>query len=33
MITRAGFPPIYLNPINFEAMYEQQLAQKGQALN
>ncbi len=32
IITRAGFPPIYLNPINFEAMYEQQLVQK-QVLN
>ncbi|EGY51828.1 protein-export chaperone SecB [Neisseria shayeganii] len=25
-ITRAGFPPVLLAPINFEAMYEQQQA-------
>ncbi|MBH5330285.1 protein-export chaperone SecB [Eikenella sp. S3360] len=25
-ITRAGFPPVVLAPINFEAMYEQQQA-------
>ena len=25
-ITRAGFPPVVLMPINFEAMYEQQQA-------
>lgn len=26
MITRAGFPPVHLSEINFQAMYEQQLA-------
>jgi preprotein translocase subunit SecB len=25
--TRAGFPPVHLAPINFEALYQQQLAQ------
>ena len=25
-VTRAGFPPVHLNPINFEAIYQQQLA-------
>ena len=24
MVTRAGFPPVLLNPINFEALYMQQ---------
>ena len=24
-ITRAGFPPVHLDPINFEALYQQQL--------
>jgi preprotein translocase subunit SecB len=24
---RAGFPPVQLAPINFEALYQQQLAQ------
>lgn len=28
LITRAGFPPLYLAPINFDALYEQQLAQQ-----
>jgi len=27
MVTRAGFPPVLLNPINFEALYAQQLQQ------
>ena len=27
LITRAGFPPVHLAEINFQAMYEQQLAQ------
>jgi preprotein translocase subunit SecB len=27
VITRAGFPPVLLAPINFEALYQQQLAQ------
>lgn len=26
-ITRAGFPPVHLAPINFEALYQQQLAE------
>jgi preprotein translocase subunit SecB len=26
-VTRAGFPPVHLAPINFEAIYQQQLAQ------
>jgi preprotein translocase subunit SecB len=25
-IGRAGFPPVHLNPINFEALFQQQLA-------
>ena len=28
---RAGFPPVHLAPINFEALYQQQLAQAGAA--
>ena len=28
-ITRAGFPPVHLAEINFQAMYEQQQAQQG----
>lgn len=28
-ITRAGFPALYLQPVNFEAMYMQQRAQAG----
>lgn len=28
LITRAGFPPFYLAPINFDALYEQQMAQQ-----
>ncbi|OGV71961.1 MAG: protein-export chaperone SecB [Methylophilales bacterium RIFCSPHIGHO2_02_FULL_57_10] len=28
MVTRAGFPPVLLNPINFEALYAQQLQQQ-----
>lgn len=33
IITRAGFPPVHLAEINFQAMYESQLAQQanGQA--
>ncbi len=27
LVTRAGFPPVYLAEINFQAMYEQQQAQ------
>lgn len=30
MIQRAGFPPVHLTEINFQAMYEQQQAQKEQ---
>jgi preprotein translocase subunit SecB len=26
-VTRAGFPPVHLAPINFEALYAQQLSQ------
>ncbi len=26
MVTRAGFPPVILNPVNFEALYHQQNA-------
>jgi protein translocase subunit secB len=32
VITRAGFPPVHLAEINFQAMYEQQQAQQ-QAAN
>jgi preprotein translocase subunit SecB len=28
LVTRAGFPPVLLNPINFEALYMQQLQQQ-----
>ena len=28
---RAGFPPVHLAPINFEALYQQQIAQAAQA--
>jgi preprotein translocase subunit SecB len=31
LITRAGFPPVHLAEINFQAMYEQQQAQQQQA--
>ncbi|MFH1043782.1 MAG: protein-export chaperone SecB [Pseudomonadota bacterium] len=32
IIVRAGFPPVYLAPVNFEALYLQRLQQtKGQA--
>src|SRR4051794_25383490 len=27
-VGRAGFPPVHLAPINFEALYQQQLAQQ-----
>ena len=30
-VTRAGFQPIVLQPVNFEAMYMQRLQQQGQA--
>jgi preprotein translocase subunit SecB len=29
-VTRAGFPPVHLAPINFEALYQQQLAAQAQ---
>ncbi|MDE2343573.1 MAG: protein-export chaperone SecB [Betaproteobacteria bacterium] len=25
LVTRAGFPPVMLNPVNFEALYQQRL--------
>ncbi len=31
LINRAGFPPVLLAPINFEALYQQQLAQNAAA--
>ncbi len=31
IITRAGFPPVHLAEINFQAMYEQQQAQQQEA--
>jgi preprotein translocase subunit SecB len=31
MVTRAGFAPVLLNPINFEALYMQQKQQAGNA--
>jgi preprotein translocase subunit SecB len=31
VITRAGFPPVHLAVINFQSMYEQQLAAQEQA--
>lgn len=30
MVTRAGFPPVLLNPVNFEALYAQQLQQQAE---
>ncbi len=33
LVNRAGFPPVLLNPINFEAMYMQQRAQQAEAGN
>lgn len=30
-VSRAGFPPLYLNPINFEAVYAQRMQQAAQA--
>ena len=30
IVTRAGFPPVLLNPINFEALYAQQKQQQAQ---
>ena len=31
-VGRAGFPPVHLAPINFDALYQQQLAQMQQAV-
>ncbi len=31
VITRAGFPPVLLNPVNFEALYHAQKAQEAEA--
>ena len=33
VVTRAGFPPVLLNPVNFEAIYQQQLQQKQQEVS
>jgi preprotein translocase subunit SecB len=30
-VARAGFPPVLLAPVNFEALYQQRLAQQAQA--
>ena len=32
VITRAGFPPVHLSEINFQAMYEQQQAEAAESL-
>jgi len=31
IVTRAGFPPVYLAEINFQAMFEQQQAEQQKA--
>lgn len=31
VVIRAGFPPVLLNPVNFEAIYQQQLTQPADA--
>ena len=31
LIQRAGFPPVHLSEINFQAMFEQQQAQQASA--
>lgn len=31
IVIRAGFPPVYLSPVNFEAIYQQRLAQTAAA--
>lgn len=33
IITRAGFPPVHLAEINFQSMYEQQIAAQAEAAN
>ena len=30
MVNRAGFPPVLLAPVNFEALYQERLQQQGQ---
>lgn len=30
LVGRAGFPPLYLTPVNFEALYAQQLQEQSQ---
>lgn len=32
VVSRAGFPPVLLNPVNFESMYQQQQAQQPEAV-
>lgn len=31
LVGRAGFPPLYLAPVNFEALYMQQMQEQGEA--
>ena len=31
MVSRAGFPPVLLNPVNFESLYHQQLTAQPEA--
>lgn len=31
MVNRAGFPPLYLGPVNFDALYQQRLAESKNA--
>jgi preprotein translocase subunit SecB len=33
VVIRAGFPPVLLNPVNFEQLYQQQVAQQAAASN
>ncbi|MDO8893422.1 protein-export chaperone SecB [Nitrosomonas sp.] len=33
IVTRAGFPPVILNPVNFEAIYQQKRAETNTNLN
>lgn len=33
LVIRGGFPPIYLAPVNFNAMYAQHLQQQGASVN
>lgn len=30
VVSRAGFPPVLLNPVNFEVLYQQRLAEQGE---